>query len=140
MPLNGIWVRYFIWKVLHSFLLWEFVIIVENFLTMVLWTYRVIIVKNCIFSRDSDLTTSIVRLLVSQSVSQLLWLQNLKTSLNHSLQHQECYNKGQEASWSVMKHHEASWSIMKRHEASALWSIIKRHEASWRVIKCHKAP
>ena len=37
------------------------------------------------FSRDSDLTTSVVRPLVSQSVSQSVCDQNLKTSLNHSL-------------------------------------------------------
>ena len=36
-----------------------------------------------LFSRDSDLTTSVVRPLVSQSVSD----QNLKTSLNQALHH-----------------------------------------------------
>ena len=54
------------------------------------------------FSRDSDLTTSVVRpwvsQLVSQSVSQSLCLQNPKTSINQSLYHQECYNKGHKAS------------------------------------------
>ena len=79
--------------------------------------------RGCIFSHDSDLTTSVVRPWVSESV-----IKPHKSSLNHSLYHQERYNKGHEVSWSIMKRHEASWSVMKRHEAS--WSIMKRHEAS----------
>ena len=55
-------------------------------------TFDILFKKNTkeIFSRDSDLTTSVVR--------PSLCDQNLKTSLNQSFYHQECYNKGHEAS------------------------------------------
>ena len=64
----------------------------------------------CLFSRDSDLSTSVVSPLVSQSVCLWPKPQNIIKSFIITSR------VLQQGSWSIMKHHEASWSVIKRHK------------------------